>query len=56
MSVGGGEYGVRGYLAAHDAEEDGKQLWKTYTIPGPVDLRYRFTLEGATIARLEITA
>ncbi len=25
--------------------------------PGsPVDLRYRFTLEGATIARLEITA
>jgi ketosteroid isomerase-like protein len=29
----------------------------TGDFPGsPVDLRYRFTLEGATIARLEITA
>jgi SnoaL-like domain len=29
----------------------------TGNFPGsPVDLRYRFTLEGATIARLEITA
>jgi quinohemoprotein ethanol dehydrogenase len=30
---GGAEYGVRGYVAAYDAE-DGKQLWRTYTVPG----------------------
>ena len=32
--VGGGEYGIRGYVAAFDAET-GEQAWKTYTIPGP---------------------
>jgi len=32
--MAGGEYGVRGYLAAYDAET-GKEAWKTYTIPGP---------------------
>jgi alcohol dehydrogenase (cytochrome c) len=31
---GGGEYGARGSLQAYDIET-GKQLWKTYTIPGP---------------------
>jgi alcohol dehydrogenase (cytochrome c) len=30
----GGEYGVRGYIAAYDAN-DGKELWRTFTIPGP---------------------
>ena len=30
----GGEYGVRGRLAAYD-EETGKPRWTTYTIPGP---------------------
>ncbi len=30
----GGEYGIRGFIAAFDAK-DGKPLWKTYTIPGP---------------------
>lgn len=30
---GGGEYGVRGYLSAYDANT-GKRLWRTYTIPG----------------------
>jgi alcohol dehydrogenase (cytochrome c) len=30
----GGEYGVRGYIAAYDANT-GKQLWRTYTVPGP---------------------
>ncbi|MBR0975458.1 methanol/ethanol family PQQ-dependent dehydrogenase [Bradyrhizobium japonicum] len=29
----GGELGVRGYVAAFDAKE-GKELWRTYTIPG----------------------
>ena len=29
----GGEYGVRGYLSAYDAET-GKLVWRTYTVPG----------------------
>ena len=34
VGVGGGEYGIRGYVAAFDAVT-GEQAWKTYTIPGP---------------------
>ncbi len=30
---GGGEYAVRGYVTAYDAET-GKQVWRTYTVPG----------------------
>jgi PQQ-dependent dehydrogenase (methanol/ethanol family) len=30
----GGEYGARGSLQAYDANT-GKELWKTYTVPGP---------------------
>jgi alcohol dehydrogenase (cytochrome c) len=30
----GGEYGVRGYVVAYDANT-GKELWRTFTIPGP---------------------
>ena len=37
IGVGGGEYGIRGYVAAFDAET-GEQAWKTYTIPGPGEL------------------
>ena len=29
----GGEYGVRGYVGAYDAET-GKQVWRFYTVPG----------------------
>ncbi|MGB3488953.1 MAG: methanol/ethanol family PQQ-dependent dehydrogenase [Xanthobacteraceae bacterium] len=29
----GGEFGVRGYIVAFDAN-DGKELWRTFTIPG----------------------
>ena len=29
----GGEYGVRGYVTAYDAET-GRQLWRFYTVPG----------------------
>ena len=32
--ISGGEYGIRGYIEGHDPET-GKQLWRTYTIPGP---------------------
>ncbi|HTT09869.1 MAG TPA: PQQ-dependent dehydrogenase, methanol/ethanol family [Burkholderiaceae bacterium] len=31
---GGGEYGARGSLQAYDIES-GKQVWKTWTVPGP---------------------
>ena len=30
----GGEYGIRGFVAAFDAET-GKEAWRTYTIPAP---------------------
>jgi alcohol dehydrogenase (cytochrome c) len=30
----GGEYGIRGYVVAYDADT-GKELWRTFTIPGP---------------------
>lgn len=34
VGVGGGEFGIRGYVAAFDAQT-GAEIWKTYTIPGP---------------------
>lgn len=34
VGVGGGEYGIRGYVVAYDAAT-GRQAWKFYTIPGP---------------------
>lgn len=34
VGVGGGEYGIRGYVVAY-AAETGEEVWKTYTIPAP---------------------
>lgn len=34
VGVGGGEYGIRGFVAAYDAAT-GEEVWRTYTIPGP---------------------
>ncbi len=34
LGVGGGEYGIRGFVAAYDAKT-GKEAWRFYTIPGP---------------------
>ena len=34
VGVSGGEFGVRGFVAAFDPET-GKELWKTYTVPTP---------------------
>ena len=34
VGVAGGEYGIRGFLAAYDART-GKEAWRFYTIPGP---------------------
>ena len=36
VGVGGGEFGIRGFLAAYDTET-GRQRWKFFTIPGPGD-------------------
>jgi alcohol dehydrogenase (cytochrome c) len=36
VGLSGGEYGLRGYIAAFDART-GDRVWKTYTIPGPGD-------------------
>jgi len=34
VGTAGGEYGIRGFIAAFDAKT-GKELWRFYTIPGP---------------------
>ena len=34
VGVGGGEFGIRGFIAAYDAKT-GKELWRFYTIPAP---------------------
>ena len=34
VGASGGELGIRGFLAAYDAET-GRQLWRTYTVPAP---------------------
>jgi alcohol dehydrogenase (cytochrome c) len=34
VGASGGELGVRGFVAAYDADT-GKQAWKTYTVPAP---------------------
>ncbi len=34
VGASGGELGVRGFVAAYDADT-GKELWKTYTVPAP---------------------
>ena len=33
VGVGGGEYGIRGFVAAYDARS-GREAWRFYTIPG----------------------
>jgi alcohol dehydrogenase (cytochrome c) len=34
VGSGGGEYGIRGFIAAYEAKT-GKEAWRFYTIPGP---------------------
>jgi alcohol dehydrogenase (cytochrome c) len=34
VGVGGGEYGIRGFIAAYDVKT-GKETWRFYTIPAP---------------------
>src|SRR5262249_47318331 len=33
IGVGGGEFGIRGFIAAYDAKT-GREAWRFYTIPG----------------------
>jgi alcohol dehydrogenase (cytochrome c) len=37
VGVGGGDLGIRGYVAAYDANT-GKEAWRFYTIPGPGEM------------------
>ena len=37
--VAGGEYGIRGFLAAYDVNT-GKEVWRFYTVPGPGEPGY----------------
>jgi alcohol dehydrogenase (cytochrome c) len=37
VGISGGEFGIRGFLAAYDVS-NGEQQWKFYTIPGPGDV------------------
>jgi alcohol dehydrogenase (cytochrome c) len=39
VGVGGGEFGIRGFVAAYDART-GKEAWRFYTIPGPGEAGY----------------
>jgi alcohol dehydrogenase (cytochrome c) len=41
----GGEYGVRGYVAAYDAET-GNQAWRTFMVPGPGEPGHETWKEG----------
>src|SRR6266550_1487786 len=34
VGVGGGEYGIRGFIAAYDAKT-GSEAWRFYTVPAP---------------------
>jgi alcohol dehydrogenase (cytochrome c) len=34
VGVGGGEYGIRGFIAAYDART-GQEVWRFYTVPAP---------------------
>jgi alcohol dehydrogenase (cytochrome c) len=34
VGVAGGEFGIRGFVAAFDAKS-GAEVWRTYTVPGP---------------------
>jgi alcohol dehydrogenase (cytochrome c) len=45
VGVAGGEYGIRGFIAAHDAAT-GEERWKFYTIPAPGEPGFETWAEG----------
>ena len=50
LGASGGELGVRGFVAAIDAES-GKELWKTYTVPGRASPAARLGRTAATTTK-----
>ncbi|MBZ5602392.1 MAG: PQQ-dependent dehydrogenase, methanol/ethanol family [Acidobacteriia bacterium] len=45
VGVAGGEYGIRGFIAAYDAKT-GKEAWRFYTVAGPEDPKAQKTWDG----------
>jgi alcohol dehydrogenase (cytochrome c) len=45
IGVAGGEYGIRGFIAAHDAAT-GDEVWKFYTIPAPGEPGFETWADG----------
>jgi alcohol dehydrogenase (cytochrome c) len=45
VGVAGGEYGIRGFIAAFDAES-GAEVWRFYTIPGPGEPGFETWADG----------
>jgi alcohol dehydrogenase (cytochrome c) len=48
--VAGGEYGIRGFIAAYDADT-GKQVWRHYVIPSPGRPGYNTWEKPGTVTR-----
>jgi alcohol dehydrogenase (cytochrome c) len=46
IGVGGGEFGIRGFVAAYDGKT-GEQAWKFNTIPGPGEAGHETWADGA---------
>ena len=53
VGTAGGEYGIRGFIAAFDAQNR-KEAWRFYTIPGPGEPGHETwpadTMHGSTVA------
>jgi alcohol dehydrogenase (cytochrome c) len=45
IGVAGGEYGIRGFISAHDAAT-GEEVWKFYTIPAPGEPGFETWADG----------
>ncbi len=45
VGVAGGEYGIRGFIAAYDADT-GEEVWRFYTIPAPGEAGHETWEEG----------
>jgi len=50
VGVSGGEYGIRGFIDAYDAET-GQRAWRLYTIPGPGEPGSETWPDAASAAR-----
>lgn len=51
---GGGEYGVRGYVSAYDAQS-GKLAWRFYTVPPAIGAKPDGAVSDPMIARMQAT-